>query len=331
MSEITEQYDRARSAAALFDQSARSKVEVTGPDAASFLHGLCTNDVQNLPVGAGCESYLTNAKAKVVAPILVYRLLLSDGREALWLDAAPGLAETIIKHLDHFLISEAVELADRTDEYAQFHLAGPQAKAVLERAIGDAVPDLDQHLHMMRTLAGNVTASVRRHDPLGLPGYDIVCLKSRGDAVRQGLLDAGAHLAGPEVYDILRVEAGTPVWGADIDPERFVVETGRIAQAICYTKGCFLGQEPIVMARDRGHVNRTLRGIKLEGEGPVVAGAKLLLDGAEAGQVTSWVLSPRLGPIGLAYVRRGHQEPGTKLEVETATGRRGAVVSSLPF
>lgn len=325
------EYEQARSGAVIFDQSQRSKIEVTSADAASFLHNLCTNDIKEMPVGAGCEAFFTNAKARVVAPVLVYHLLLHDGREAFWLDAAAGLADVILKHLDHFLISEAVELADRTHEYAQVHLAGPQAKSVLERAIGDAIPDLNQHLHMMRTFAGNATCSVRRYDPLGLPGYDVVCLKSRAEAVWQSLVEAGARPAGQQVFETLRIEAGTPTWNADIDTERFVVETGRIAQAICYTKGCFLGQEPIVMARDRGHVNRTFMGLKIDGLEPVPSGAKLFHEGNEVGQVTSSVVSPRLGPIGLAYLRRGHQEPGTRLEVETAAGRRGVVVSALPF
>lgn len=331
VSEAEAAYDLTRGAAGLFDQSDRAKVEVAGADAASFLHNLCTNDVKEMPVGAGCEAFFCTAKARVVAPVLIYRLLLHDGREAFWLDAAPGLADVLIKHLDHFIISEAVELADRTGEYAQFHLAGPQARAVLERAIGDAVPDLEPHQHMVRTLGASGTSSIRRHEPLGLPGYDIVCLKARAEAVRQSLLQSGAKPAGHEAYELLRVEAGTPIWGPDIDGERFVVETGRIAQAISYTKGCYLGQEPIVMARDRGHVNRTLRGVKIEGGEAVPPGARLFHDGTEVGQVTSSVVSPRLGPIALAYVRRGHQEPGTKLEVETAGGRRPAVVSGLPF
>ena len=85
------------------------------------------------------------------------------------------------------------------------------------------------------------------------------------------------------------------------------------------------------MARDRGHVNRTLLGLKIEGDQPVPPGAKLFHGEAEAGQVTSSVVSPRLGPIALAYIRRGHQEPGTKVEVEMTGGRRSGVVSSLPF
>ena len=102
------EYRQARDAAALFDQSHRGKVELTGAEAATFLHNLSTNDVAGLAVGGGCEGFLTNAKAKVVAPILVYRLLLHNGREALWLDVGPALNEKVVKHLDHFLISEAV-------------------------------------------------------------------------------------------------------------------------------------------------------------------------------------------------------------------------------
>src|SRR3954468_11973691 len=95
------EYRRARESAALFDVSHRGKVELTGADAPTFLHNLCTNDVTGLPVGAGCEAFLTTAKAKVVAHALVYHLLLHDGRAALWLDVAPGQAEKVIQHLDH--------------------------------------------------------------------------------------------------------------------------------------------------------------------------------------------------------------------------------------
>src|SRR5262249_33594154 len=124
------------------------------------------------------------------------------------------------------------------------------------------------------------------------------------------LKDAGAHPAGLEAFEQLRIEAGIPIFGKDIDEERFVVEVNRIPQTICYTKGCYLGQEPIVMARDRGHVNRRLFGIKIAGEEAVPAGTKLCRDGAEAGQVTSSVVSPRFGAIALAYIRRGSDQPG---------------------
>src|SRR5437660_1771681 len=109
------------------------------------------------------------------------------------------------------------------------------------------------------------------------------------------------------------------------------MEVGRTKQAICYTKGCFLGQEPIVMARDRGHVNRTLLGIKIQEGGPPKFGTLLFRDGVEVGQVTSSVVSYRLGSIALAYLKRGHQEPGTIVELDPANDGRKASVSALPF
>src|SRR5207253_401243 len=104
--------------------------------------------------------------------------------------------------------------------------------------------------------------------------------------LRDVLTSAGAVAGTPETHELLRVEAGWPRYGVDIDENRFVVEVGRATQAISYTKGCYLGQEPIVMARDRGHVNRTLLGIKAAQADALPRGARLFRDGNEVGQVT---------------------------------------------
>src|SRR5262245_33603044 len=253
------EYAAAREHAALFDDSHRGKVELTGADAVTFLNNLCTNDVKNLAPGAGCEAFLTTAKAKVVAYLHVWRSPLG-----LWLDVEPGRAAAVVKHLDHYLISEQVEIADRTADFGQLHLAGPHAGDVLAAAFATPAPAVDRE--MLVPLPGS-SLRVRRHDPLGLPAYDLVCPTDAAPAVRDKLAAGGALPAGRDAYEVLRVEAGTPAFGADIDEERMVVEVGRGTRAICYTKGCFLGQEPIVMARDRGHVNRTLLGLKTAAAG----------------------------------------------------------------
>jgi folate-binding protein YgfZ len=321
---------QAMTSAAIFDVSNRGKVEVTGKDAPSFLHNLCTNDVANLPLGAGCEAFFCTNRAKVVAHALVYHLRLAGNRDAFWLDVAPGEDEKLIKHLDRYIIAEQVELAHRTTGFAQVHLAGPTAKQVLSRALADDVPDLEPLMHMERTFGVNVHAHIRCNDMLGVPGYDIVCLKELAPGLWRMLTGAGAKPAGLEAFEILRVEAGTPVYGVDIDENRFAFEIGRTSQAISYSKGCYLGQEPIVMARDRaGHAPRTLTGLRLTGPEPAASGAKVQHGGEEVGWVTSSVPSPRLGaPIALAYLRYGHQEPGTKVEVE---GNGPAIVTRLPF
>lgn len=310
----TPDYVAAITASALFDTSSAAKLLVTGPDAPQFLHNIGTNDIKSLPLGGGCETYFCDARAKALFVACVYHVR-ADGKNALWLETTPGRGEALLKHLDRYLIAEAVGLSDVTAQFAQMHLAGPNAKGVLENALADDIPDLAEFQHMERTFGASATCSIRRRDPLGVPGYDVVCLTARADGVRRMLTAAGATPAGPDAYEVLRVEAGTPVYGLDIDETRFVMEVGRAERAVSYTKGCFPGQEPIVMARDRaGRVNRSFLGLKVMAGGTIPHGTKLTRDGQEAGVVTSSVESPRAGgPIALGYVHWKHADVGTEL------------------
>lgn len=325
------EYRNACSRAAVFDRSHHGKIAVTGKDALLFLHNLCTQDVKALPVGAGREAFLANARARVLAHVFAFRLPPEEP-PTVWLDTGSGTGAAVFQHLDRHLISEPVELADRTRSFAQLHLCGPEAEAVLARSLGSPVALFAELQHEQRRVEGGDPVQVRRHELLRLPGYDLVCPAAGAEKLWQALLASGAVPAGLEAYEVLRVEAGMPAYGAELDAERFLVEVGRTAQAISYNKGCYLGQEPVVMARDRGHVNRALLGLTLTAGGPVARGAKVFRAGQEVGQVTSSVYSMRLGkPIALAYIRRGHQEPGTAVEVEAEGGRRPAVVAPLPL
>jgi folate-binding protein YgfZ len=325
------EYQEARSGAVLFDRSFQGKLEAAGTEAAAFLHNLCTNDIRNLAPGTGCEAFFCTATAKVVAYGLVFRAPPHGKRDSFWLDLADAqLADKLLKHLGHFLISEDVVLTDHSAEFCQLSLAGPQSAAVLGRASG-TVPDLRPLQHHLVSVAG-AECFLRRHDLLGVPGYDLRCPRDRAAAVWQALREAKARLAGTEAFETLRVEAGSPRYGVDVDDSTFAPEVGRTASAISYNKGCYLGQEPVVMARDRGQVNRTLLGLRLTGEGPVPHNSKLYREGKEVGRVTSGVYSPLVGAaIALAYVRRGSQAPGTSVEVEADGQRRPAQVAGLPF
>lgn len=310
------EYQAATTTAALFDMSGAAKLRLTGPDAPQFLHNISTNEIKALPLGGGCETYFCDARAKALFVAWVYHIK-TDGQHALWVETTPGRGLALLKHLDKYLIADAVELADVTAEFSQLHLAGPSAKTILESALAEPIPSLAEFQHMERTFGVNATCSIRRHDRLGLPGYDLVCLPQRAEGVRRMLTAAGAVSAGPEVFETLRIEAGTPVYGVDIDEMRFVMEVGRAPRAVSFEKGCFPGQEPIVMARDRaGRVNRQFLGLKVLEGGVVPHGAKLLRDGQEVGVVTSSTNSPRLGaPLALGYVHWMHVAPGTRLEV----------------
>jgi len=256
---MTPDYSAALAAAAIFDTSAAGKLILAGPDAPMFLGNLSTNDIKNLPLGGGCEAYFCDARAKVQFAAWIDHVLLMN-EHALWVETTAGRNDALAKYLDRYLISERVEISDRTTDFLQFHLAGPGAKAALDAVDGT-----------------------------------------------------------PETFETLRIEAGTPLFGPDIDESRFVMEVGRATRAVSYSKGCYLGQEPIVMARDRaGHVNRAFLGLKALDGAPPAPGTKLFRDGQEVGVVTSSCHSPRLGiPVALGYLRWKHQDPGLKLETES--------------
>jgi folate-binding protein YgfZ len=310
------EYEAARTGTAVFDVSHRGKIEVSGRDAAQFLHNLSSNDVLHLAPGCGCEAFLCTAKAKVVAYLDIWHERQRDGSSLFRLYLAPGTASKTIRHLDHYLISEQVELADRTADFAQVHVTTPNQIDFFNQAFAK----------LPGSPFRDIPGALSRRDVLGVPGCDLLVPVASASEVWQALVAAGARAAGRETFEALRIEAGTPAYGSDIDENTFAPEAGRTAQAICYTKGCYPGQEPIVMARDRGQINRTLLRVSLP-DGPVPQGSLLYRDGKEVGRVTSSAAVPsRGGAVGLAYVRRGNQEPGTTLEVEVAGQRQPALV-----
>jgi len=311
-------YHDALSSAALFDFSAHGTIEAAGDDAAAFLHNLSTNDVKRLAPWHGCEAFFCTVTAKVVGQAWLWREPSRGPKgkeEHLWLDTPPGLGPKMHAHLKKYIIGEDVELTERAD-LARFHLAGPNA-AVLLGAGGEPL-----------TFANAGDLILRRRDLLGVPGFDVI---GPADAVAAARARLSLPEASPEAFETLRVEAGMPWYGADVTEETFAPETGRILPAISYTKGCYLGQEPIVMARDRGVVQRGLVGL-LTGEHLLPHGTTLWRDGKEVGRSTSAAVSPRLGQsVALAYLRRGSFAPGTALEADVGGGRVPVTAAALPL
>jgi folate-binding protein YgfZ len=298
-------YQAALSGAALFDLSDRGKIEVAGRDAREFLHNLSTQDIKNLPVGETCEAFLTTNKARVI----VHVWITSREKDLFWLDMVAGQADKVLQHVNHYLISEQVDLTDRSNEFGLLELVGEKAAELSDKL-------------------GAKAQRMQRHRRLAVDAFDFYSPRQELPVLRQLLLDSGALVGSPTTYHILRIEAGLPEYGLDIDENRLAMEVNR-PQAMSYNKGCYLGQETIVMARDRGQVNRLLMGFKAGAGAPLAAGTKLLRGNDEVGQVTLSVFSPRLGQvIALAYLRRGSWDAGT--EVATAEGRSGTVCA-LPF
>jgi folate-binding protein YgfZ len=325
------EYQSARSGAVLFDISHQGTIQVSGPDAASFLHNLCTNDILHLPAGAGREAFFTTGQGKIVGHAIIEHVSPGAAQEAYWLVVSPGMADQLLAHLDHYLVTEQVELSNRTTEMCRLHVAGPQARTMVEAAFRRPLGELAS-LGQVRLMLGDSEICIRSHEPLALPGYDLVCRRECAGILWTALTQAGARPSGMQVYHTLRIEAGTPWYGIDIDDTNLPQEVGRTDQAVSFTKGCYIGQETIARIRTYGHVNRSLVGLKAEGNSPLPSKSKVLREGKEIGHVTSSAWSPSVGAvIGLAYVRRGNQDPGTSAEIAVAGAARSAVVASLPF
>lgn len=310
--DLHQQYAAATNAAASFDLAHWTQIEVAGNDRAKFLHNFCTNDIRNLKAGQGCEAFITNVQGKVLAHVFVYAQANS-----LELIGVPGCAEPIIKHLSRYQISEDVSFADRTSERGLVLVAGPQAAISLFN-LGAGAMSLGpgQHCHCA---IGSLAFTVCRNDLLGQPGFLLMCPAAQTAQLRQALDEAGAQKADEAVFNALRIEAAFPIYGIDITDGNLAQEVNRTAQAISFSKGCYLGQEPIARIDAMGHVNRLFRGIRLE-EGPVPAAGAIVTtadaEPREIGIVTSAALSFGTDlPVALGYLKRHFDTPGLKVQV----------------
>jgi folate-binding protein YgfZ len=314
-----------RTGVGIIDRSDHGVLEVTGRDRAKFLHAMLSNDIASLAPGQGCAATLLDVHGKVQ---VLLRVLVLDDR--ILIVTPPDFATRTTEALDTYLFSEKAYFRDASDEHALFVLAGPGAPALVQRAAG-AVPDERAWSHVAASVNGVAVRLARGSGDTGEAEVWVVSARADGDAVSEALRAAGAKPVGHAALEALRIEAGTPAFPEDMGPNVLLPEVP-FADLVSQTKGCYIGQEVIVRIRDRGHVNRLLRGVVLEGERVPEVGAAVVAGDAEIGKVSSAAWSYALKrPIALALVRRQHAEPGTAVGVRIGDAVVPASVSDLPF
>ncbi|MGH7274394.1 MAG: aminomethyltransferase family protein, partial [Nitrospiria bacterium] len=237
------------------------------------------------------------------------------------------------------------KLEDLTDTLAQLAVHGPLATQLLEKILGSALPyppKADSEFSCTTTQWHSHQVHIIRSMYTGEEGFDLLVPVQGATMLWKELLDMGLSFGirpiGLEALESLRVEAGFPRYGIDMDENTFPPEAGLEERAISYTKGCYVGQETIARIKTYGQVHRKLMGLILKGETPMVRlplwNDKIYKDDHEIGSVTSIVYSPTLNhPIALGYIRRKLIEPG--LEVTVVSGedqmKIPAKVVDLPF
>ncbi|HEY2715195.1 MAG TPA: folate-binding protein [Solirubrobacterales bacterium] len=309
--ELDAQYRQLREEVGLLERDDRALVAVTGPDAAEYLQGQLTNDVEALAPGEGQYAALLDRKGHMQADMRVLR----PAAEKILVETEAATLPVVLKHLTMYSIGRDVSVADVSQERAVLSLIGPRSAEVA------GAPPLPEHACEAVAVAGTEALAV------GTPaGIDLICAAADSGRLAAALRDAGAAEVSPQAVELLRIEAGVPRFGAEMGTETMPAEAGIVERAVSFTKGCYIGQETVARLHYKGRPNRHLRGLRLSAAAD--PGAPLLLGEKEVGRLGGSAVSPALGPIGLAILRR-EAEPGAELSV----GEDGAkaVVVDLPF
>ncbi len=286
----------------ILDRSPRGILELTGTDRETFLQGMVSNDVLGLPAGKTRHACLLDTTGHILADL---RIVARPN--TLLVETDPACLEVLRVTLNKFLIMEDVQIADVSEQWAIVSVYGDYRDA-------EAVP-----------------ASL----PI-LPGVDLWLPLGDKDVAWADLLDAGAVPLTAEEAEALRVDVGIPKWGAELTPSVLLPEA-EMADAVSYTKGCYVGQEIVARLSARGHTNKALRRILLAEDAPVPpVGATLHVPeggpepGREIGTITSAAASPSRGgqAIALGYVRKEYFAPGTAVSVQIS--QPNALVFSYP-
>ncbi len=318
------EYRAVRESTGVIDRSMLGKVTVTGRDRQAFLQGMLTNDVKSLQPGQGTAAAFLDAHGKVMALLHLYAL---DDRLLIQLPA--NLTAKTLQTLDHFLISEKAYFESADEAFAVLAVQGPGARDLLSALAGREI-DLAPHQHQEVAIAGAPVRVIHRREG-GVAGFHCWTVALHAAPLWGALANAGARPVGMEALEALRVEAGIPWYGTDVDDTVILPETRQEA-LVSYNKGCYIGQEVVARVKYRGHVNRALSGLVLANDRVPGQGAKVMADGKEVGRITSAVRSPALGKaIALGYVRREHFEPGSVVAVDDGAVVINATVAALPF
>jgi len=282
----------------------------------SWLQGMVTNDVERLLPGEGTYAAHLNAQGKLVGQMSI----LVDA-EAVWLTTETSNAKKLADALERMIIMEDVVAEQHSGLLHSIGVYGPAASSTLETCLGKPLNLKKENQHH-EFPEGRVV-----RDALG---FTVWVRQDESDEMLQKILRSGATLADEATWNALRIEAGLPLYGIDIDESTTMPELGD--RGISYDKGCYIGQEVVAKIKYIGHVNRRFIGFVCDGDSVPEPRSAVRSGEKEVGYVTSSVVSPGLGkPIALGFASRSAAASGNHVELVSAEKNIGATVTELPF
>jgi aminomethyltransferase len=327
---LVEEHNAVRRAAGLFDLSHMGELWITGPDAARALDQAVVTAPSKLAVGKAHYSMIAAPDGGVIDDLIVYRL----GDDRFLVVANASNAEAVAKALRERLAGFDAKLDDASMRTSLVAIQGPRAAEILQPFVDADLGSIKYYSGTEATVCG-LPVLLARTGYTGEDGFELFVDWADGVTVWNALLEAGRGRglvpAGLGARDTLRLEAGMPLYGQELDRETtpFEANLGRVVKL---DKGDFVGRAPLESAKDSPR--KTLVGLKITGRGIARTGYPVYLPGQTEplGQVTSGTMSPTLGyPIAMAYVPPADSAPGTVLEVGIRSQRAAAEVIALPF
>jgi aminomethyltransferase len=327
---ILDEHRAVRERAGLFDLSHMGELFVEGDDAGDALAAALVTDPRTLAVGRAHYSMICAPDGGVIDDLIVYRL----GAERFLVVANAGNAPVVSEELAHRLNGWRAVLDDRSLATSLVAVQGPKAAAILAPLTDVDLASLRYYAIAEGAVAG-IPALVARTGYTGEDGFEVFVDWDRGPDVWTALADAGEreHLiaCGLGARDTLRLEAGMPLYGNELDRATNPFEAGLGRVVKLEKPGDFVGREALARVARDGPAKR-LVGLSITGRGIARHGYPVLAGDRRTGVVTSGTHSPTLGrPIAMAYVAPGDAEPGTILAVEVREQPVSAEVVPLPF
>jgi folate-binding protein YgfZ len=326
-----EEYRSVRSSVGLADCSHWGKLILTGRDRAKFLQSLTSNEVAGLKEGEGSLNTILNPKGRMLAVFWVH--VLSD---SLFLETEPSEVEKLAELLEKYKFFSDVRMENATSEWGALLLAGPSAPDLVA-ALSGSRPKALPPAHFFGARVDGEPVRIANRPTTGLPEFAFYVrnegVKTVWDRIMGAGFPFGIRPVGQAALETLRIEAGIPRYGIDIDDFIIPVEAGLEKYAISYTKGCYVGQEVIARIKTYGHVNKRLGGLWIEGKTIPPRESKIFdVEGKEVGWITSAALPPDSARVAaLGYLRPQISRPGTEVRLEVGGERRKGEVRGLPF
>ncbi|MEM7784388.1 MAG: glycine cleavage T C-terminal barrel domain-containing protein [Planctomycetota bacterium] len=304
---LQQDYSRLTDSAGYVRLVSHYRLRSEGKDRKQQLNGLCTADIKKMESGDVVEAFVLNEKGRVLGHAHVLNL-----DDHLILTGHGNQADTLIGHLDKYVIREDVRYHKETDQTAGFFVRGKQAAACL-KTIFTQVPEVNQVVQQTLEMSGENRDFTVAH--LELAGWGFLILTS-ADHVSdfEGVLGkVGIEKCSPNALDSIRIESGTPWFGLDFDDSNLPQDLQRDDKAISFTKGCYLGQETVARVDAMGRLNNLF--VRFEIQDETSEPRPLKQDDKKAGRLTSVAYSPAKNSyVGLGYVKRKFKEPGTVVD-----------------